>query len=148
MHIILYTYMTHKHVHFHRAFTHACICTYNSEHTEIGIFIDSCVHAPTGIHIEREREGFETLRVGMMPGGFDQPPCPGQRERESERELCAEVLYCVDVPCSSTLQNSLSCSLNTFLLSPEASYALQLVMPCDSPCLLVACAEKPETHAV
>ena len=64
MHIILYTYMTHKHVHFHRAFTHACICMYNSEHTEIGIFIDSCVHAPTGIHIEREIE----------------------RERERERE--------------------------------------------------------------
>ena len=30
---------------------------------------------------ERERE--RTLRVGMMPGGFDQPPCPGGRERES-----------------------------------------------------------------
>ena len=28
------------------------------------------------------------LWVGMMPGGFDRPPCPGgrERERESERE--------------------------------------------------------------
>ena len=27
----------------------------------------------------RERE------VSMMPGGFDQPPCPGEREREKQK---------------------------------------------------------------
>ena len=48
---------------------------------------------------ERERERDRKLLtpllptkrwVGTMPGGFDSPPCPGERERERQKEhFCA-----------------------------------------------------------